>query len=107
MSNDSPCYKVRHDHFNPVEVLRLELSPSCFHLLSYYHMDAAKFESAKDRDSITISFLNREVKIAGRNLRQLALSLQDRDVEFIRLAPTRYSGVAGSEAGFVEAIEIK
>src|SRR5579862_2844931 len=110
MNNDSPCFQIRrgvNGFAVPMENLRLEVNPSCFCLLSYHHMDMAKFESAKDRDLITISFLTREVKISGRNLRQLALSLQERSVEYIKPAPTRYSGVAGSESGFVESIEIK
>lgn len=110
MSNESPCYQI-HRGVNgfavPLENLRLEINPSCFYLLSYHHMEIAKFESAKDRDLITISFLNREVRIAGRSLRQLALSLQDRAVEYIKPAAARYSGIVGNESGFVESIEIK
>ena len=110
MSNESPCFQIRrgvNGFAASIDILRLEVSPSCFYLLSYHHLEIAKFESAKDRDSITISFLNREVKIAGRSLRQLALSLQERAVEYIKPAPTRYSGIAGSEGGFVESIEVK
>ncbi len=90
----------------PLDYLRLETSAACFCLLSYHHMDFAKLEAAKDRDTLTISFVNHRVRIAGRNLRELALGLQDRAVEFIKPMPGRYTAATGSDAVVVEAIEI-
>ena len=70
-------------------------------------MDAAKFESAKDQDTLVISFLNHQVRMSGRNLRELAIAIQSRSVESIKPMPGRYSGAEGTEAGFVESIEVE
>jgi len=108
MNIESHCYKITRG-VNSVPVpndnLRLETSATCFYLLPYHHMDFAKFDAARDRDTVTIAFLNHQVRICGRNLRELALGIQARAVEFIRLMPGRYAA-AGNEAGFVETIEI-
>jgi hypothetical protein len=78
MNTASPCYKfsrsVVGEHV-PLDNLRLELSSTRFYFLSYHHLDMAIFESATDRDTLTISFLNHQVRIAGTNLRELAVAI--------------------------------
>jgi hypothetical protein len=110
MNTVSPCYKfsrsVVGEHV-PLDSLRLELSPTRFCFLSYHHLDIAIFESATDRDTLTISFLNHQVRIAGTNLRELAVAIQSRSVESIKPMPGRYSGAKAAEAGFVESIEVE
>jgi hypothetical protein len=106
---ECPCYKITRGVNGaplPNDNLRLETSATCFYLLSYHHMDFAKFEAASDRDTLTISFLNHQVRIGGRNLRVLALGIQNRAIEFIKPAPARYSAATGTETGFVESIEV-
>lgn len=109
MNIESTCYKITRG-VNSVPVphdnLRLETSATCFYLLSYHHIDFAKFEADRERDTLTISFLNHQVRIGGRNLRELAIGIQDRSVEFIKPIPGRYSATAGNETGFVESIEV-
>ena len=51
-------------------------APNCFYGLSYHHVELVKFESTQDVDIITISFLNRTVRIKGKNLRNLGVALQ-------------------------------
>jgi len=109
MNTDSPGgYKLSRGVNNspvPMDNLRLEISPTCFYLLSYHHMEFAKFESTKDRDTLTISFLHHQARVAGRNLRELALGIQTRTVEFIKPVPGRYG--AATENGFVESVEVE
>jgi hypothetical protein len=107
---DNPCYQINrgvNSFATPTDNLRLEVSAACFHVLSYHHMDSAKFESAKDRDTLTLSFYHHQARIEGRNLRELAVAIQGRTVEFIKIIPNRYGGVAGNETGFVESIEVE
>jgi hypothetical protein len=107
---DTPSYGFNYGVNNsrtPVDNLRLEVSSECFHVLSYHHLDSAKFESAKDRDTLTLSFFRHQVRIVGRNLRGLAVELQRRTVEFIKAVPNRYGAVAGEEGGLVESIEVE
>jgi hypothetical protein len=107
MNIEADCYKITRLNGKPVphDNLRLETSATCFYLLSYHHMDFVKFESARDHDALTILFLNHQVRISGRNLRELALGFQSWAVEFIKPMPGRYS-LAGNGAGIVESIEV-
>jgi hypothetical protein len=109
MNTNSPCYKLgRHVNSDPVPMdnLRLETSPDCFYGLSYHHVELVKFESTPDVDIITITFLNRTVRIKGKNLRNLGVALQARCVEFIKPVVERYSSLATGEEGWVKTIEI-
>ena len=109
MKPNSPSFTFApesHKRNVPMDHLRVELSASCFYLFSYHHMDVAKFESGDGKDTITISFLNRRVRISGTDLRDWAMALQTRTIESIKPVPTRYSAL-GSEGGAVETIEIE
>ena len=86
---------------------RLELSPTCFYILPYHHLELAKFESGDAGDTLTISFLKHKVRIAGRNLRKLAVGVQGRAIEWLKPVPERYAAVAGIEACAIESIEIE
>ncbi len=108
MSN--PCYKSGRSISGtpvPMDSLRLETSPDCFYVLSYHHAEFTKFESIQDTDIITLSFLNRTVRIKGKNLRALGIALQWRNVESIRPMAGRYSSLATTEEGWVKTIEIE
>jgi hypothetical protein len=111
MNTENPCFKIRrgiNSNPSPVDNLRLELNPKGFLLLPYHHLELVTFESGDGQDTLTLSFLNRTVQITGKNLRDLALALQDRAVEFVRILPAldRYSSVAGREV-VVKTIEIE
>lgn len=60
------------------------------------------------RDPLTLFFINRTLQITGKHLRDLALALQDRAVEFIRVlpAPDRCGVLVGQESS-VKTIEIE
>ena len=110
MRNESPCYYIRRGVNNnpaPVDNLRLEVDSNSFYLLPSHHLELVKFEASEGQDTITLSFIKRTVFIKGKNLRELALALQDRCVEFIKPMPVfdRYSSLAIKE-GSVKSIEI-
>jgi hypothetical protein len=110
MKPESPCYKINRGVNSdpaPLDNLRLETGPACFYLLPYYHLDIAKFESARERDTLEMAFLNHHVRIVGRDLRELAIALQNRAVEFIKPMPSRYGAAVDDGAGLVEAIEVE
>ncbi|MGA2869955.1 MAG: hypothetical protein ABSF34_12455 [Verrucomicrobiota bacterium] len=91
----------------PVDGLRLEVNPESFYLLSYHHLEFGKFESGKDRDVLALAFTGHQVRIVGRNLRELAVALQKRAVEAIIPMPNRYSAAASAQGGLVEVIEVQ
>ena len=110
MNDNSPCYKLGRSvvgNFVPMDNLRLETSTDCFYGLSYHHIELVKFESTQDVDIITISFLNRTVRIKGKNLRNLGVALQMRGIESIKPMAERYSSLAAGEEGWVKSIEIE
>ena len=91
----------------PVDSLRLEVNPELFYLLSYHHLEFGKFEAGKDRDVLTLAFIGHQVRIAGRNLRELTVAIQKRAVEAIIPMPNRYSAAATAQGGLVEVIEVQ
>ena len=111
MSIENPCFKIRrgvNSNPAPVDNLRLEMDAKNFYLLPYHHLELVRFEAGDTQDTLTLSFLNRTVRITGKNLRDLGLALQDRAVEFVKPVPVfdRYSSLARNEAS-VKAIEIE
>jgi hypothetical protein len=109
MKTTSPCYKLSRivvDDHTPLDNLRLETTPACFYLVSYHHLNFAKFESTPEQDALTLTFLNQQVCITGKHLREMAVAIQGRAVEFIKPMPTRYGAVVNDEAGLVESIEV-
>lgn len=110
MNTPSPCYRLSRSVVGenvPMDSLRLEVNPESFYLLSYHHLEFAKFDSGKDRDTLVLSFVGHQVRIAGHHLRDLAVAIQKRAVESIIQMPGRYSGAAGNQTGFVESIEVQ
>lgn len=101
----SPCYEPC-SKFGGADSLRLEITPTCFYLLPYHHLDIAKCESDKGSDTLTLSFLNHTVRMTGKNLRDLAIKIQRRDVESIKPKPDKY-GVLTNDEVWIESIEIE
>jgi hypothetical protein len=58
------------------------------------------------QERIILLFLNRTVRITGKNLRALGLALQERTVEFIKPLPERYSLLTSDDVS-VKTIEIE
>jgi hypothetical protein len=109
MSNTYPCYKLSRrivDNHIPLDNLRLETSPTRSCVVPYHHLEFATFESAQNEEVITLLFLNRTVRIIGRNLRALGEALQERTVESINPLPERYAPLVSGEVR-VKIIEIE
>jgi hypothetical protein len=104
MSN-SPCYEPC-SKFGGADSLRLEISPACFYLLPYHHLDMAKCESDNGNDTLTLSFLKCKVRFTGKNLRKLAIDIQRRNVESVKPLPEKYGSLARDEA-WIKSIEIE
>jgi len=101
----SPCYEPA-SKFGGADSLRLELTPACFYLLPYHHLDMAKCESDKGGDTLTLSFLNRIVRMTGKNLRELAIQIQRRNVESAKPMPDKY-GLLANDDIWIKTIEIE
>jgi len=72
--------------------LRVELADGTFFVLPYQHLICVGFEPGTD-DTINVTIAHHEVKIRGKNLRELALAFQKFTVDWVKQWP------AGSVAG--------
>lgn len=87
--------------------LRVELNGGSFFVFPYTHLTFAKIEREESGEVLTVSFTTHDVRVAGRNLRELAVALQKLAVDWIKQAPTRYATLAAKDSVFIETIEVK
>jgi hypothetical protein len=103
------CYElsrtVMGEHL-PLDSLRLELTPICFYLLPYHHLEMVKFESSRECDTISLTFVDHQVAIVGRSLRVIAEALQERAVRYVEPMPKRYEMIAENTPK-IESIKIE
>ena len=88
------------------QCLRVELSDDHSFIFPYTHLTFAKMEREEGRDVLTASFTTHDLRIVGKNLRELAIALQRLAVDWIKPAPARYAALAANEAVFIESIEV-
>ena len=104
------CYHLSREVMGnhvPLDNIRLELTPTCFYLLPYHHLEVAEFESAQNGDTISLSFVSHKVRITGRNLRDLAIAFQERAVVSVTPVPEKYGALRESVQGLVDSIQIE
>jgi hypothetical protein len=63
--------------------LRVELADGTFFVLPYQHLVCVRFEPGTD-DTISVTISGHEVKITGKNLRELALAFQKFTVDWVK-----------------------
>jgi hypothetical protein len=69
--------------------LRVELHDSRFFLFPNHHLLFTEFQSGDAEETLRLSLTTHEVRITGRNLRELALAFQKLTVEWIKEMPSR------------------
>jgi hypothetical protein len=85
--------------------LRVELADGTFFVLPYQHLVCVKFEPGTE-ESINITMSGHEVKITGKNLRELALAFQKFTVDWVKELPRRYAAVANGEGVHIASIAV-
>ena len=88
------------------QCLRAELSDDNSFILPYTHLTFAEMKREEGRDVLTASFTSHDLRIVGKNLRELAIALQRLLVDWIKPAPPRYAALAANETVFIESIEV-
>lgn len=88
------------------QCLRVELSDDRSFIFPYTHLTFASTEREEGRDVLTASFTTHDLRIVGKNLRELGIALQRLAVDWIKPAPARYAVLAASDAVFVETIQV-
>ena len=85
--------------------LRVELANGTFFVFPYQQLVCVRFEPGTD-DTINVAIARHEVKITGKNLRELALGFQKLSVEWVRELPARYASTANCDNGCVASIKV-
>ena len=85
--------------------LRVELADGTFFVLPYQHLVCVRFEPGAD-EAINITISGHEVKIMGKNLRELALAFQKFTVDWVKELPRRYVAVANGEGVHIASIAV-
>ena len=88
------------------QCLRVDLSDDRSFIFPYTHLTFASMEREEGRDVLTASFTTHDLRIVGKNLRELGIALQRLAVDWIKPAPARYAVLASSEADYIESIAV-
>ena len=88
------------------QCLRVELSDDRSFIFPYTHLTFACTEREESRDVLTASFTTHDLRIVGKNLRELGIALQRLAVDWIKPAPARYAPLVPNEAVFIESITV-
>ena len=92
---------------NPqAQALRVDLQNGTFFVLPYSQFAFAHFERKESSETLRVSFTTHDVRVSGRNLRELGIALQKLTVDWIREVPVRYAALAEKGGTIIERIEI-
>ena len=93
---------------NPqAQAVRVDLQSGVFYVLPYSQFAFAHFQRDGEGESLCVTFSSHEVRLTGRNLRELGLALQKLSVDWIREAPARYAALVARDCVFIERIEVQ
>lgn len=67
--------------------LRIEPIASSFFALPYHQLERVDFNSAREADTMILSFITCTVRITGKKLRLVAEYIAKQEAEFIRVTP--------------------
>ena len=85
--------------------LRVELADGTSFVLPYQHLVCVRFEPGTD-DTVNVIIARHEVKITGKNLRELALAFQKLAVDWVKELPARYVAAANGEGVHIASIAV-
>jgi len=110
-SNDAPSGELPKRNFlswnraGQPRCLRVELADGTFFVLPYQHLVCVGFEPGTE-DTINVTIAQHEVKIRGKNLRELALAFQKLAVDWVRELPARYAASANHDGVHIASIGV-
>jgi hypothetical protein len=82
------------------------LADGTFFVLPYQHLVCVRFEPGAD-EAINITISGHEVKIMGKNLRELALAFQKFTIDWVKeLQPGRFVAAANGEGVHIASIAV-
>jgi hypothetical protein len=81
------------------------LADGTFFALPYQHLVCVRFEPGTE-DTINVTIARHEMKITGKNLRELALAFQKLTVDWVRELPARYAALANHDSVHIAGIKV-
>ena len=90
-----------------VQCLRAETGDGRFFILPYVHFAFANLGREGDEEVLTASFTTHDLRIVGRNLRELGIALQTFAIDWVKAAPARYATLTTRDSVFIETLEVK
>lgn len=85
--------------------LRIEPTASSFFALPYHQLERIDFNSAREADTMILSFITCTVRVTGKKLRLVAEYVAKQEAEAIRVAPKNSSPPEENSAR-IDKIEI-
>ena len=101
-SKNSPCWSKDAQ----AQLLRVELAGEQIFLFPYAHLHVVEFARRGDSDLLKLCFARHEVRITGRQLRELGLAFQALAVDWVRELPARYAAVAPRDTVCIAGIKV-
>ncbi len=87
------------------QALRVEAEGQIF-IFPFTHLVFAVLNSSASAEELRVSLTTHEIRIHGRNLREIALALQKLAVDWIRPIPSRFVTLAEKGASVIEKIDV-
>jgi hypothetical protein len=86
--------------------LRVELIDGSSFIFPYSNFEFASFEGQDQQEILNIAFATHTLRVAGRNLREIALALQKVSVDVLRELSNKYASIWSKDSAFIESIEV-
>lgn len=87
--------------------VRIELEEQRFFIFPFTYFLAAEFSTSDGTDELKLKFSSYEIRISGRDLRELAIGFQKQTVEWIKVVPSHYAALVPIGAPLVLSITVK
>jgi len=88
------------------QALRVELADGSFFVFPYTNFALAHFQKGGDADALHVSMTTHDLRITGKNLRELGMALQKPAVEWIKELPSRFNLLTNDHHVWIKSIEI-
>lgn len=88
------------------QCLRVQLADGGFYVFPYSRLQFARFEHKTEQDALQLLMDTHEIKVVGKNLRELGLALQKLSVEWMREMPARYATAPNHEDAYIASINV-
>jgi hypothetical protein len=102
-SSDPQCWIEN----SQAQILRVELEDGIFHLCPYAWLVWVQFSPRGEGDTLVLTFNSHTVSISGKNLRELALSLQRMVVESVKQPPKQSIMPFNNSFTSIETIQVE